>query len=296
MSTLPVESDPVAPPLDAAMPGIRIWHPTGFRSLEFHHGTTVRHPYPRHWHDEYLICAVTGGAGYLDYPGASHFTPRGTLFVVAPGEVHANVACEEGCSFRSVYVPVAVMRQVAERWSAGSFPVFPTVPITHAATIRSFLELHAVMDHLGASCMERGGLLLRFLSELIARHATEAVAPLPAGRESAAVRRAKEFLDEHYEDSVSLDDLARLTRLSPFYLHRSFCRQTGIPPHAYQMQVRIARAKMLLQQSLSLSEVALHAGFSDQSHFTRHFKRLVGVTPARYFNSKNVQDHPRLVD
>ena len=64
-----------------------------------------------------------------------------------------------------------------------------------------------------------------------------------------------------------------------------------MPPHAFQTQVRVARAKALLLRGWPISQAAAHTGFADQSHLTRHFKRLVGVTPGQYRQgSKNVQD------
>jgi AraC-like DNA-binding protein len=65
----------------------------------------------------------------------------------------------------------------------------------------------------------------------------------------------------------------------------------GMPPHAFQTQLRITRAKEMLRRGWPISRVALEAGFADQSHLTRHFKRLLQVTPGQYIqNSKNVQD------
>ena len=63
---------------------------------------------------------------------------------------------------------------------------------------------------------------------------------------------------------------------------RVFRRQTGLPPHAYQTQVRIEAAKNLIIQGRSLAFVAAETGFADQSHFTRRFKQLAGITPGEY--------------
>jgi AraC-like DNA-binding protein len=105
------------------------------------------------------------------------------------------------------------------------------------------------------------------------------------------VKRVREHLTESYAENVSLRQLARLVQLSPFHLSRVFCQQVGMPPHAYQTQVRVARAKTLIRQGHSISQVATLTGFADQSHLTRHFKRLVLLTPGQYLqNSKNVQD------
>jgi AraC family transcriptional regulator len=78
--------------------------------------------------------------------------------------------------------------------------------------------------------------------------------------------------------------MAAIARLSPNYFAWQFKRATGLPPHQYVIARRVERAKQLLQggTDLSLAEVALRAGFSDQSQFSRHFKRLVGVTPGQF--------------
>jgi AraC family transcriptional regulator len=71
---------------------------------------------------------------------------------------------------------------------------------------------------------------------------------------------------------------------------RLFKEATGLPPHQYVIARRVERARQLLQGSadLSLAEVAAHAGFSDQSQFARHFKRLVGVTPGQFRTSARI--------
>jgi AraC-like DNA-binding protein len=107
--------------------------------------------------------------------------------------------------------------------------------------------------------------------------------PVPRnGNEDFAIRRTKRFLDEHYAERVSLHELARLVGLSAYHLNRTFRRKIGMPPHEYQVQVRIIKAKSFLRLGRSISETVSLVGFVDQSHFTRHFKRSVGVTPGKF--------------
>ncbi len=103
---------------------------------------------------------------------------------------------------------------------------------------------------------------------------------LPRGRLRAVV----EFIEEHLDAGPTLEQLAAVARLSPYHFARQFKAATGLPPHQHVIMRRVERAKHLLhaETDLSLAEVAAHAGFLDQSQFTHHFKRLVGVTPRQF--------------
>jgi AraC family transcriptional regulator len=103
---------------------------------------------------------------------------------------------------------------------------------------------------------------------------------LPRGR----LRTVVEYIEEHLDASPTLEEMAAIARLSPYHFARQFKRATGIPPHQYVIMRRVERAKQLLQggDGFSLAQVAVRAGFSDQSQFCHHFKRLVGVTPGQF--------------
>jgi AraC family transcriptional regulator len=103
---------------------------------------------------------------------------------------------------------------------------------------------------------------------------------LPRGRLRAVV----EYIEEHLDTGPTLEQLAAVARLSPYHFARQFKRATGLPPHQYVIARRVERAKGLLQggDDFSLAQVAARAGFADQSQFSHHFKRLVGVTPGRF--------------
>jgi AraC family transcriptional regulator len=103
---------------------------------------------------------------------------------------------------------------------------------------------------------------------------------LPRGRLRAVVA----YIEGHLDAGPTLEQLAAVVRLSPYHFAKQFKRATGLPPHQYVIARRVERAKQLLQggDDFSLAEVAARAGFSDQSQFCRHFKRLVGVTPGRF--------------
>jgi AraC family transcriptional regulator len=103
---------------------------------------------------------------------------------------------------------------------------------------------------------------------------------LPRGRLRAVV----EYVEGHLDASPTLGQLAAVARLSVYHFARQFKAATGLPPHQYVLARRVERAKQFLQGGgdLSLAEVAARAGFSDQSQFCQHFKRLLGVTPGQF--------------
>jgi AraC family transcriptional regulator len=142
-----------------------------------------------------------------------------------------------------------------------------------------------------------GPLAAESLANVLAIHLIRHVlAPRqPARRRDGTLPRAKlravvEHIEEHLDASPTLEQMGAVARLSPYHFARQFKQATGLPPYQYVIMRRVDRAKQLLQtqSGLSLAEVAAHAGFSDQSQFSHHFKRLVGVTPRQFRMSARI--------
>jgi AraC-like DNA-binding protein len=269
---------------------IKVWLPQDLTQLELHRGFSVARPVPRHWHDEYQLCLVESGKGDLIYRGTNFLTPPSSLFIVHPGEVHSNRAFDNlGCSYRTIFLPPEIMQNTAAeaQGKKADQPFFPTTVIFDKEIIGRFLNLHSALEQ-SSSSLERQTLLLNFLNKLIDRFADSRPSPHPFGLERKAVKQACDYLSEHYAENISLEKLASIANLSPFHFNRVFSEQVGMPPHAFQTQLRVSRAKSLLRQGRALTHIALETGFFDQSHLNRHFKRLTGVTVGQYRNSKNV--------
>jgi AraC-like DNA-binding protein len=264
--------------------GIHVWHAPEFPGLLFYRGTEVNHSYPRHWHDELSLCFYTSGSGYLGYRGSSHRIVAGDFIATPAGEVHSNwVEKQSSVSFRSLYVDLRQLRAHTEQLTGGDHAPaeFSSLQLRDRPTQQSFLRMHRAMEFADSPLL-REELSIEFFHRLITGCSDLRGHRQSAGRERSVVERVRRYIDEHSAEPISLAELATVARLSPFHLHRVFCQETGMPPHSYQTQVRINRAKELLRQYRTLPEIALATGFSDQSHFTRHFRRLVGVTPGRF--------------
>jgi transcriptional regulator GlxA family with amidase domain len=116
------------------------------------------------------------------------------------------------------------------------------------------------------------------LAAALARSA--AVAERPAL--TPAIARARAALQARYAEGVQLRELALLAGMSKCHLVHLFHKEVGLPPHAYQIHLRVARARTLVAAGVPLAEVATRTGFADQSHLTRLFKRVTGLPPGQY--------------
>jgi AraC family transcriptional regulator len=139
-----------------------------------------------------------------------------------------------------------------------------------------------------------GSLLAESLAAVLAvqliRHTTRA--PLLPSTAAGELPRKKlrtviEYIMENLEGNLTLKQMASLVHISPYHFARQFKATTGLPPHQYVITRRVERAQQLVRRhgDLSLGEIALRVGFSDQSQFCFHFKRVVGVTPGRFRTS-----------
>ena len=139
-------------------------------------------------------------------------------------------------------------------------------------------------------------LYVESLSNLLGLHLLRRHSTLPpraargpdGGLSGPRLRRALDAIRDRIEDGASLAEIAEAAGVSPSHLSAQFRRSTGLSPHQYLIRCRVERAKELLrfgEPSLTLAQVAARAGFCDQGHLARHFRRLVGTTPTRYRES-----------
>lgn len=108
---------------------------------------------------------------------------------------------------------------------------------------------------------------------------------------ASTLRQVTEYIHENLDQHLTLAELSLVAGMSPYHFARTFKQVTGVTPHQYVLNARVERAKgLLLQGKLTIAEIASQVGFFDQSHLTRYFKRLVGVTPQALLrqNSKNI--------
>lgn len=273
---------------------VKFWQAQDIGAVDLLRATYFTHSFARHVHNGYAIGIIERGAETFYYRGATHVAPAGSVVVINPDEVHTGqaVVTEEGWSYRMLYPGTELVRQAAEsafeRWQG--IPNF-TNPVIWDETLMPLIRRLHVLLETSASALERETAFIATLAHLISRHATGRVEPRHLDGSTRAINWAREYLEAHFDENISLEQLASIANLSSYHFTRTFSQVVGLPPHAYLNHIRVERAKTLLIDGFSLAHIAAETGFVDQSHFTRRFKRIVGVTPGQYaLNSKNVQD------
>jgi AraC-like DNA-binding protein len=248
--------------------------------------------FARHFHEGYALGVIESGALGFRYLGRDCLAPAGSVNMVVPGEVHdGHAASPAGWRYRMFYLDAPVVESVAgELAGASAFsPDFPGGVIQDPLLARELRALHLALEGGETTLLERQNRLATILARWISRHSERPPGALaPPGSEPAAVRRAREYLRERAAQPVSLAELSQAAGLSGCRLNHVFSKSVGLPPHAYQIQMRVALARGLLAAGASPAKAAAETGFADQSHLTRHFRRITGFTPGAY--GKIVQD------
>lgn len=231
-------------------------------------------------HETYVFCACRTAASEWRYRGRINFVGNGDVALFEPGEAHVLTARHKPSDFKAVSIPSCEVENAAREMGVLETPHFEAAQTQDPKFLAAAWRFSQAVES-GDTLLRQQSLFAECLSLLLA-HAERK--PRPFGRAWAprAIERAKHYLQEKCCEAVTLDELAHVAGVSRFWLAHAFAKEVGLAPHAYQIHVRIARARALLSRGTPLAIAASELGFFDQSHFTRHFKRIMHVTPAEY--------------
>jgi AraC-like DNA-binding protein len=266
----------------------KIWRLPELGNLELLHATFVNHAFPRHTHDGFAVGVIEQGALGFYYRGENVVASQGAINLANPDEAHTGyAAAETGWTYRMFYLDPDLLQNAAAEIAnrpITRLPFFQTGVLDDDELARTIHQFHCSLEREKLSRLEKETRLLWLLTQLIIRHADAPPVLHRIGREDEAIHRVCEYIQTCYQENISIEQLANAAHLSPFHFIRVFRNQMGLTPHAYLTQVRVRRAKGLLTRGWTISAAAFETGFVDQSHLTRHFKRLIGVTPGQYRN------------
>lgn len=258
---------------------VAAWKPSVDGITEVFHAHIADWSYPAHSHDTWTVLIVDRGA--IDYSLDTRrcAAPEATVAILPPGVVHdgrPSSGARDGFWKRNLYLrpdllPVELVGAAVDK----------TV-ISNKGLWRALSRLHHTLveddDPLNAETQ------LALICEAIIQHLGPRTEREPA--EAGIAQQFRLLLDERTTAPLTLSEGAAVLDRSVAHLVRSFTATFGVSPHAYLVGRRIEAARPLLLSGAPPAQVALTVGFYDQAHFTRHFKRHLSTTPARYASGR----------
>lgn len=259
------------------------WRHPCFDDLALISARFTRHRYHLHAHPTYVIALITEGCERIRIGRQTVVAPAGTIAVVNPEEWHdgeAGVAA--GWAYRTFYPPVPLLAAVAGELGKDRAPIFPQSLIEDGSLARAMAEAHRGSTSMDATSAEAAMLIA--LRHLILRYADCGDRDERVEHSGAHQRFAlyQFVIARGLATRLDLQLLADAAGVTRFQVIRDFKKVAGLAPAAFIRNLRLRRAGSLIQQGASLAEAAFAAGFADQSHLSRTFRAMHGITPGMF--------------
>jgi AraC-like DNA-binding protein len=262
---------------------ILAWRPRVPGIAEVFHAHMTDHVYPMHAHDSWTLLIVDDGAVRYDLHRHEHGALDQVVTLLPPHVPHnGRSATSGGFRKRVVYLDFAQLPENLIGLAADQ-PVF-TDPVLR----QRIGQLHDVLGRPGEEfeAESRLALIADRLRLHLGRQPNRDAAGYPAARNTGIAYRLRDLLDSRVPDAVLLQDAAAELHAHPAHLVRAFTKEFGTSPHHYLTGRRVDLARGLLLDGVPPSIAATTAGFYDQAHLSRHFKRVLGTTPGRFARSR----------
>jgi len=261
----------------------RYWRADGV-PVEAMHAHFTAHVYHRHSHESYSFGVTETGSQAFSCRRGRHVSRAGMVMAFNPDDPHdGHAAGEAGFTYRMVHIWPEFFASLIGIDEAGPLPLFSSPVLDDRMLARSVSGLHvALTGH--ATGLERYERLVG-TARLLVRHApgrSGSGGPAGAAGVGAAARIRQRIHDADAAAELTADDLGAAAGCSRYAAYRAFTTAYGMAPSDYQRQLRVRAARRLLGQGVTPARAAAEAGFADQAHLTRWFRRYYGVTPGAY--------------
>lgn len=240
----------------------------------------VEQPFPNHFHDYYVIGMIECGERKMVCRNCEYILSDGDILLLEPHDSHGCVQTKGTLDYCAVNISKHVMGEMSREITGDlDLPHFSKNVIRDKEISSHFRKLHEMIMH-GSSELEKEETLLFVISELIRTSGVPFLEQV--SHDFKPIERACRFMEEHFAEHITLEQLCGYCSMSKSTLLRSFTKARGITPYRYLQAVRVGKAKELLEQGAKPIDVAFQTGFSDQSHFTNSFETFIGLPPTAY--------------
>mgnify|MGYP000521143629 CR=1 FL=1 len=260
------------------------WKPKNLQNITLFKAHFTNFSCEKHVHDEFSITLIDKGLTHFFFKGMNYKFTDHTIVTLNPDEIHSCGALSDfGYQYKVIYInPDFIYQMQKELFSTNQNNLFFS---------NFYLEDEYLYHKLNSLILlERNSLISNFefeeemievLNYILLKNCknvhTKIFIP-----DSILMNKAKNYINENYKEDITLDDICNEINLSKYHFLRLFKQTFFISPHSYLMIRRVEAAKQLLQFGNSIIETSFKCGFNDQSHLSRRFKAITGITPGNY--------------
>ena len=241
--------------------------------------------YSKHAHEEYSLGVTLQGRQDFFCQNAFHKSSSGNVLLFNPEDVHdGHSGGEQALKYKMLYVHPDEFRPLFRSLGYQKNSVLRlNQPMVDNPILRhQILRLSSTLQQSNYSKMEFESGLFQIAQSLVVMSGNFDLGTQNSKRVDKLLLRARDYILASLEHNISIDDIANVANMSKFHFIRQFRQQFGITPHQYVLSCRVNLARRIIESGKSLNQAAFEAGFADDSHLNRHFKRIYGLTPKRF--------------
>jgi AraC-like DNA-binding protein len=235
--------------------------------------------FPKHFHKTFCISLIHKGVEKIDFENQSLFTEAGSISITNPYEVHSNPLIDNDSylKFDTIYIPNDVMKHLLN----GKSIEFINRQITCKKTNKQFLELKNALDTKDPKTIKFH--LSQFINTL--KIYSEENEKEYAELNFNSFNQINNYIENHIYNKFYLDELSKMANINKFGFSKKFKTTTGMTPMNYILMRKIFSSKKLINSNSELTEIAYKYNFTDMAHFSKTFKRYIGISPKKYKES-----------
>ncbi len=251
-----------------------------------------------HTHDLYHIVLYTRSSGYYLKGGQKYHAEPGTLVIVSPGQSHDFVSLRNSSVYSEITFSLLTeagkvltlpFDRILGIYTGVAGQIHDELHLSREAVQELVVIMVQIMDYLQSPSPMSDFYAQRALAnvfDMIVTHCyAEGMQDVPLGRDNP-ILQVKQYIDEHYAETITAEDLASMSHCSKGHLFRAFKKSFRVSPLAYQQDLRFEAAQRLLRfTSLRCYEIAQRVGYANVYYFHRQFRKRLGITPRHYRQS-----------